>query len=159
MAVRGDGVVDENDGCPNDPNKTDPGTCGCGVADDDSDGDGVADCADNCPNVPNAGQEDSDGDGLGDACDTGNCTGLEFLQMGCKLRLDGTINVIATMFNGRPGTTVTFRLDSNPQTDIPRVVRPNGRAKVKYFRIPAGRHFVRVLECGVENSITCGPQP
>jgi uncharacterized membrane protein YgcG len=34
------------DGCPNDPAKTQPGTCGCGVADTDSDGDGVADCDD-----------------------------------------------------------------------------------------------------------------
>ena len=27
--------------CPADPYKTDPGACGCGVADNDSDGDGV----------------------------------------------------------------------------------------------------------------------
>ena len=40
--------------CPNDPNKTDPGICGCGVADNDSDGDGIADCIDT----------DVDGDGL-----------------------------------------------------------------------------------------------
>ena len=30
--------------CPNDPDKTNPGICGCGVADTDSDSDGVADC-------------------------------------------------------------------------------------------------------------------
>lgn len=38
--------------CPNDPNKTTPGTCGCGVADTDADGDSVADCNDICPNNP-----------------------------------------------------------------------------------------------------------
>jgi hypothetical protein len=48
-----DGVPDCFDECPADPNKTDPGTCGCGVEDTDSDGDGVADCLDNCPNDPN----------------------------------------------------------------------------------------------------------
>ncbi len=38
------------DNCPNDPNKTDPGVCGCGIADTDSDSDGTPDCNDACPN-------------------------------------------------------------------------------------------------------------
>lgn len=37
------------DDCPEDPAKTAPGSCGCGVADTDSDNDGSADCADGCP--------------------------------------------------------------------------------------------------------------
>ena len=48
-----------------------PGTCGCGVAETDTDGDGVLDCIDNCDTVMNPGQADGDGDGVGDACD--NC--------------------------------------------------------------------------------------
>jgi hypothetical protein len=48
-----DGTVDCNDGCPNDPNKIQPGMCGCGVPDVDSDMDGTADCNDGCPNDPN----------------------------------------------------------------------------------------------------------
>ena len=32
------------DGCADDPNKTDPGVCGCGVPDVDSDNDGSIDC-------------------------------------------------------------------------------------------------------------------
>ncbi len=40
----GDGSIDECDGCPTDPAKIDPGVCGCGVADTDSDGDGILDC-------------------------------------------------------------------------------------------------------------------
>lgn len=66
-----DGVADSADGCPNDPGKTAPGACGCGVFDTDSDADGIADCNDNCPGVANAAQRDLDGDGVGDACD--NC--------------------------------------------------------------------------------------
>jgi len=31
---------------------SEPGLCGCGVADDDVDGDGVPDCRDQCPNSP-----------------------------------------------------------------------------------------------------------
>ena len=48
----GDGTPDECDNCPNDPDKTEPGDCGCGVADTDSDGDGTLDCLDDCPNDP-----------------------------------------------------------------------------------------------------------
>jgi len=32
------------DDCPNDPNKIDPGQCGCGSADTDATGDGIAEC-------------------------------------------------------------------------------------------------------------------
>jgi hypothetical protein len=47
-----DGTPDGCDGCPNDPLKVEPGTCGCGVADEgDSDGDGVLDCVDECPGI------------------------------------------------------------------------------------------------------------
>jgi hypothetical protein len=40
------------DGCPNDPMKTEPGECGCGVADTDSDDDDTPDCDDDCPMDP-----------------------------------------------------------------------------------------------------------
>lgn len=38
--------------CPNDPNKTVPGECGCGVEDIDTDNDDVYDCNDLCPLDP-----------------------------------------------------------------------------------------------------------
>ena len=60
---------DGGDACPDDPDKTEPGQCGCGVADTDRDGDGTADCKDNCPSNYNPDQADSDNDGIGDACD------------------------------------------------------------------------------------------
>lgn len=55
----GDGTLDSLDGCPNDPNKTEPGICGCGVADTDSDGDGTSDCneAVNIPPTADAGPD------------------------------------------------------------------------------------------------------
>lgn len=74
--------VCKGDGCPADPAKTDPGQCGCGVPDTDSDGDGTANCNDACPVDPSkiaagqcgCGNVDSDFDGDGsadcvDACD------------------------------------------------------------------------------------------
>ena len=48
----GDGIGDCIDGCPNDPDKTNPGICGCGVPDTDSDDDGTPDCDDGCINDP-----------------------------------------------------------------------------------------------------------
>ena len=69
----GDGVCNAIDGCPEDPHKTTPGACGCGVTDTDTDGDGTADCTDTCPLDPTkvvagacgCGVADTDGDGDG----------------------------------------------------------------------------------------------
>ncbi len=67
----GDGTPDCYDGCPGDPNKTEPGMCDCGIPDTDTDADGTPDCNDNCPDVPNSDQSNGDADSVGDACD--NC--------------------------------------------------------------------------------------
>src|SRR5690606_25410783 len=40
------------DACPDDPAKTDPAACGCGVPQDDADGDGSPDCVYACPFDP-----------------------------------------------------------------------------------------------------------
>lgn len=40
------------DTCPMDPGKTEPGICGCGVSDANSDGDSKVDCKDKCPLDP-----------------------------------------------------------------------------------------------------------
>ncbi|MEK6677073.1 MAG: FG-GAP-like repeat-containing protein [Planctomycetota bacterium] len=51
---QGDGFVCTLiDLCPADPNKLEPGICGCGTQDTDTDGDGTADCEDGCPNDSN----------------------------------------------------------------------------------------------------------
>ena len=44
-----DGALDCLDGCPDDPDKIEPGVCGCGLPDaGDADSDGVLDCVDLC---------------------------------------------------------------------------------------------------------------
>jgi hypothetical protein len=47
-----DGGYVSGDCCPNDPLKTQPGICGCGTPDTDSDYDGTPDCHDLCPGDP-----------------------------------------------------------------------------------------------------------
>jgi hypothetical protein len=69
------------DACPDDPDKTAPGVCGCGVPDVDTDNDGVMDCVDQCPEDPaktepgacgcGNPEDDTDGDGVPDCID--NC--------------------------------------------------------------------------------------
>ncbi len=50
----GDGVPDTEDRCPSDPNKTEPGICGCNVPETDTDGDRAPDCIDQYPDDPNS---------------------------------------------------------------------------------------------------------
>ena len=84
-----DGTADCFDGCPTDGDKVEPGACGCGMADIDTDGDETLDCddlcpldpdndadgdtvcgdLDNCPATPNVDQRNLDGDAQGDVCD------------------------------------------------------------------------------------------
>jgi len=80
----GDGANNCVDGCPNDPAKTAPGQCGCGVADTDTDGDGTLNCLDGCPNDPlkvapgtcgcGVADTDTDLDGVADCLD--NCDAI-----------------------------------------------------------------------------------
>jgi hypothetical protein len=65
-----------------DSGKIDPGVCGCGTPDTDSDGDGTADCIDNCPadsgkvdpGVCGCGTPDTDSDGDGTADCNDQCS-------------------------------------------------------------------------------------
>lgn len=75
----GDGRANGCDECPDDPDKLEPGACGCGVADTDTDADGTLNCNDGCPNdsakiepsVCGCGtaETDTDGDGTLDCID------------------------------------------------------------------------------------------
>ena len=56
----GDGVLNENDNCPNTSNPNQ----------EDNDNDRVGDECDNCLNVSNENQLDTDNDGIGNSCDT-----------------------------------------------------------------------------------------
>ena len=112
-------VADDSDTCPTDPNKIDPGICGCGVADipttwyEDADNDGFGDPSVSqpgytCIQPPGYVEDDSDDCPLvtgrvGDACDDGNigtindsltvactCAGIPVpVEVSVKLFLEG----------------------------------------------------------------------
>jgi hypothetical protein len=67
-----DGVANCLDGCPEDISKTEPGQCGCGVADVDGDGDGAYDCDDGCPADPMKSAAGVCGCGLSDTANADN---------------------------------------------------------------------------------------
>ncbi len=83
--VDGDGRGDPCDGCPQDPDKQEPGQCGCDMTDDDADQDGTADCVDECPDHPaktapgqcgcDTPDADPDADGIADCLDI--CPGAD----------------------------------------------------------------------------------
>jgi hypothetical protein len=68
----GDGVAQCQDACDNDPAKTSPGTCGCGVADTNSDGDAWANCQETCDNDPAKRDPGVCGCGVADANSDGD---------------------------------------------------------------------------------------
>lgn len=69
------------DNCPNDPNKTEPGICGCGVPDTDTDNDGTPDCNDLCPNDINKTDPGTCGCGIPE----GSCTQIINLLRGWNM--------------------------------------------------------------------------
>ena len=96
--------ANSNDGCPVDANKTTAGTCGCGVADTDTDSDGTPDCTDGCPTNPNktapgtcgcgVADTDTDGDGRADCVD--NCPAISNAdQRDCNANSIGDVCEIA----------------------------------------------------------------
>lgn len=95
-----DEAGDACDACANDPEKTEPGACGCGVADNDSDEDGVLDCADNCPSDSNGDQADADQDGVGDACDecAASVTGGTVIIEKCETGVDNAVTADGCTF-------------------------------------------------------------
>ena len=113
-----DGIGDACDGCPNDPTKSAPGFCGCGLAEADADGDAIPDCLDGCPNDPAKSEPGWCGCGEPESCPAATGGGLtvtivspakgarlDWSEPGVELTVEVTCNVEALL-------GVTYRLDT-----------------------------------------------
>ncbi len=83
-----------------------------------------------------------------------DCTGREKLRARCKGE-PGMGTIKATLKKGRPGITVTFRLDSDRKTDLLRTVAENGKAKAKFRLLLGGEYIVGIVECGMRSETRC----
>ena len=85
--------INQVDNCPDDPFKLEPGICGCGVPDLDSDFDGTPDCIDECPEDPFKTEAGICGCGTPDTDSDGDCVpDCQDVSDGADLNGDGVVN-------------------------------------------------------------------
>lgn len=150
------------DCCPDDPAKTEPGVCGCGVEDSDRDSDEVSDCLDKCPDDPaktkpgicGCGKPDLDGD----SDDTADCLdgcpqdpnkiepgicgcGLADEQAGClglrnalihRYSFAGSGTTVTDSVGGADGTVVNTELNDTGSLELA------GSTSEQYADLPDG---------------------
>jgi hypothetical protein len=126
------------DTCLNDPAKTQPGVCGCGIPDDNFDGDGAPDCIDDCPD--NAGRTLPSGPcGCSTLTDTAACTGLRDALRNLYT-FDGTGAQITDAVGGMNGTVLDD--DGVTATAALATLQLNGRLSLdgvgSYVDLPDG---------------------
>ena len=118
-----DGVLDNNDTCPNTPTGTTVDSAGCPVS-LDSDNDGVTDNADTCPNTPvgtsvdSAGcplPQDNDSDGVVDNVDVCPNTpaGTTVDSVGCPVPVDSDSDGVTDDIDLCPGTAAQTLVDAD----------------------------------------------
>jgi hypothetical protein len=104
------------DCCPNDPAKTLPGACGCGVADTDGDSDGTLDCMDGCP-----------GDAMKTAPGTCGCGRPESGAVSCtalrnallhRYRFNGSGTAVVDTRSDQDGMAINATLNDNGRIDL-----------------------------------------
>ena len=122
-----------DDCCPDDPDKTEPGECGCGEPETDSDGDGAADCIDLCPTDADKSAPGECGCGVLEQ-DSAEAAGCLPLKEGLSHRysFSGTGDEAVDSVGDAHGTLVDLTLDDSGQVHL--VTGSNA----EYVELPSG---------------------
>jgi hypothetical protein len=134
LADAGCMVIDAGqDCCDDDPDKVEPGQCGCGVEDTDGDADGTADCVDGCPTdmaksepgICGCGRPDQDTGGLT------SCAGLVSALVH-RYRFGGSGTDVTDSFGSADGEVINTTLTDTDQLDLA------GGISDEYVALPSG---------------------
>jgi hypothetical protein len=116
--------------CPNDPDKTNPGICGCGVPDADTDGDGIMDCNDNCPDDQNkvnpgvcgcgVAETDTDNDGTPDCIDFQLIASINAPTSNQKITVGKSVIFQCSVIGGNPPFTYLWNFDGGADNSTQR---------------------------------------
>lgn len=169
-------ATDEDDSgvdcCPDDPDKTEPLVCGCGVSDVDEDADGTPDCDDGCAQDPNKIAPGECGCGLldEDGPTSASCVGPRDALLH-RYRFEGTGTSIEDSVGDTDGTLVNATLDgsgtlvlaggsSDQYVDLPNdLVSTLTDATIEAWLVwNGGNPWQRVFDFGDNSSATEGQQ-
>lgn len=122
-----------DDCCPDNPDKTEPGACGCDVAETDTDDDGTPDCVDLCPDDPDKTEAGECGCGVRDN-DTAAGAGCLTLKNGLVHRysFDSTGNTASDTAGSADATIVGTALDGSGTLEL------SDGGSEQYAELPAG---------------------
>ncbi|MBI5741792.1 MAG: DUF1566 domain-containing protein, partial [Nitrospirae bacterium] len=145
-----DGTVAADD-CPNDPNKTATGICGCGIADTDSDSDGTADCNDGCSADPlkiaqgicgcGVADTDSDSDGTADCNDACPADPLKIGQGNCGCGVPETDVCPGSNVTVTPAPVITLTFDNVTTGGDATATEITNPTPDENFRIVSGKSY------------------
>lgn len=79
---------------------------------------------------------------------TTGCATDQRLSAVCKMRRDGSWQIVAKVKRGSPMAELTLRLDEDPNTDTLLMLDDAGKGKVKFPNVSMDHHHVEVVECG-----------
>lgn len=142
-----------SDQCPEDPAKTSPGTCGCGIADTDADGDMIADCTDQCPSDPGKLAPGTCGCGVAETDSNSNsipdCVENSFTSTRpATPKLKAASRKMTVTMSARSGVSYILRLE------LPKSAVKKGKKRTYYFESSSSKAVLKNLPRNVSVKIS-----